>query len=182
MILSLSRSLVLSLILFLFFFPKNPNEETAELAGSGTRAYRCRGEHTKRSAELHGRLQLPERKEKQQWSDSRSKRRRKKGEKKRKKKTERIKTALAEALRLSSAPNSGFGIRKTVQRKDVQRGRMRDTTMAQKLPRGAQDFVGDDGSRTIAATTFARSRVRSRGSHSYVMLETFFLKKIQITL
>jgi hypothetical protein len=94
----------------------------------------------------------------------------KKKEKGGEKKTERIKTALAEALRLSSAPNNGFGIRKTVQRKDVQRGRMRDTTMAQKLPRGAQDFVGDDGTRTTAATTFARSR----GSHSYVMLETFF--------
>jgi hypothetical protein len=98
-------------------------------------------------------LQLPERKEKQQWSDSRSKRRRKKGGGGGGKKTERIKTALAEALRLSSAPNNGFGIRKTVQRKDVQRGRMRDTTMAQKLSarssrlrarRRDEDDGGDD--------------------------------------
>lgn len=174
MILSLSRSLVLSLILFLFFFPKNPNEETAELAGLGTRAYRCRGEHQKISRAPRTLAASGEKRKTTMERFKKQKKKGKGGEKKRKKKRERIKTALAEALRLSSAPNNGFGIRKTVQRKDVQRGRMRDTTIAQKLPRGAQDFVGDDGTRTTAATTFARSRVRSRGSHSYVMLETFF--------
>ncbi len=85
MILSLSLSLVLSLFFSLFFFPKNPNIETAELAGLGTRTYRCRGEH-QRSAELHGRLQLPERKEKQQWKRLKKQKKKEKGGKKKRKK------------------------------------------------------------------------------------------------
>lgn len=153
MILSLSRSLVLSLILFLFLFPKNPNEETAELAGLGSRAYRCRGEHQKISRAPRT---LAASGEKRKTTMERLKKQKKKEKGRGGKKTERIKTALAEALRLSSAPNNGFGIRKTVQRKDVQRGRMRDTTMAQKLPRGAL--------KTSCETT-GRGRRRRRRSH-----------------
>jgi hypothetical protein len=159
----------------LFFFPKNPNEETAELAGLGTRTYRCRGEH-QRSAELHGRLQLPERKEKQQWSDSRSKRRRKRVGKKKRKKHGENKNGSCRSSTSFFCPQQRFSESGKRYKEKTCRGRMRGTTMAQKLPRGAQDFVGDDGTRTTAATTFARSRVRSRGSHSYVMLQTFFKK------
>jgi hypothetical protein len=91
----------------LFFFPKIPNEETAELAGLGTRTYRCRGEH-QRSAELHGRLQLPERKEKQQWSDSRSKRRRKRWGKKKGKKKGENKNGYCRSSASSFCPRQRF--------------------------------------------------------------------------
>jgi hypothetical protein len=78
--LSLARSFSL-LFCSCSFFPKirmkkQQSLQVKELARTDAE------ESTKRSAELHGRLKLPERKEKQQWSDSRSKRRRKKGGKK----------------------------------------------------------------------------------------------------